>query len=127
MTKHRQSRASRYEDYRRLSGWYLAAWRDFRGLTLEELVFEIGVSKGYISDLETGAARANRAIRRYNRDMVEAAAKALQTTPGQLMDVNPFAVSEDYQRLVDGIAKLAPKDQDAILGVVDRLTDRSAA
>lgn len=127
MIRQQRTRTGRYEEYRRLSGWYLAAWRDFRRLTLDELAVEIGASKGYISDLETGAARDDRPIRRYNRDLVEAAATALQTTPGRLMDVNPFTMSENYERLADGIAKLQAEDQTVVLGMIERLTDKSAA
>lgn len=91
----KRSRKVREDDvhakFRAASGWYLAAWRDKRGLTLEELAEEVGTSRGVVSDLETGAFRKNGAkAQRFNRDDVEKFAAALGTTGGFLIDVNPF-------------------------------------
>lgn len=88
------------EAYRKASGWYLAAWRDYRGLTLEELAGEVGTSKGVVSDLETGALRNNGALaQRFNRDDVEKYARALGTTGGFLLDRNPYAADPELEDL----------------------------
>lgn len=93
----RQPRIEKHEDFKVKSGWYLAAWRDFRNLSLEELAEEVGTSKGQISDLETGATKGGtKQSARYNRDWVESLARALQTTPGFLLDVNPYSVDETF-------------------------------
>jgi transcriptional regulator with XRE-family HTH domain len=81
--KPRSARHALYEEYRAASGWYLAAWRDYRGLTLEDLADELGKTKGYVSDLETGAARGGRASNRFNRDTLMAVAQAVGTTGGR--------------------------------------------
>lgn len=64
------------------NGWYLKEWRRARGLSQEELAAAIGSSKGYVSDLERGE-------RRYNQDLVEGLARALEITAAQLLGENP--------------------------------------
>lgn len=93
----RAPRLEKHEEFKERSGWYLAAWRDFRGLSLEELAEEVGTSKGQISDLETGAEKkGTKQNARYNRDWVESLARALDTTPGFLIDVNPYRVDDAF-------------------------------
>ena len=48
--------ASAPEALREASGWYAAAWRDFKKITQQELADEVGSSRGQVSDLETGSA-----------------------------------------------------------------------
>lgn len=119
--------AELYEDYRERSGWYLAAWRDFAGLTLEDLASELGRSRGYISDLETGATRPNRPATRFNRDLVEQVAKAVGTTGGRLIDANPYTMWEHARSLDDAIAKLDDADRRAVLDLAVRLARTEAA
>ncbi|WP_332657330.1 helix-turn-helix domain-containing protein [Brevundimonas sp.] len=116
--KQRKARHDLYEEYRRKSGWYFAAWRDFAGLTLEDLAAELGRSKGYVSDLETGATRENRPPTRFNRDLVEAAAKVMNTTGGRLIDVNPYTMTENAARLDAAVAQLDDAGKEAMLGMV---------
>jgi transcriptional regulator with XRE-family HTH domain len=116
-----------YEEYREKSGWYLAAWRDFAGLTLEDLASELGRSRGYISDLETGAVRAGRPATRFNRDLVDQVAKAVHTTGGRLIDVNPFTAWEHSARLDETIRALSSEDREAVLDMAERLARKSVA
>ncbi len=53
-------------------------------MSLDKLGGEIGVSKGVLSEIERGK-------RRYNQDQLEALAKALNCTPGDLLDRDPNA------------------------------------
>lgn len=63
--------------------WFLKEWRKFRELSQEQLAVRIGVSKGDISNWEKGK-------RRYNQDMLEALARALEIeSPGLLLLVDP--------------------------------------
>ncbi|MCZ4109557.1 helix-turn-helix transcriptional regulator [Brevundimonas diminuta] len=124
--KPRSGRAELYETYREASGWYLAAWRDFRGLTLEELAAELGVSKGYLSDLETGAFRSGRNPTRFNRETLQAAAKALQTTGGRLIDVNPNEMDERADQIEIIFRDLDPASRDAVIQMAQTLSKRSA-
>lgn len=114
-----------YEDYRAKSGWYLAAWRDFIGLTMEDLADELGRSKGYISDLETGATRTGRPPTRFNRDLIEQVAKVVGTTGGRLIDVNPFMLSERLERLSAVVTSLDEEGQDAMLDMAERWAKRT--
>lgn len=76
------------------SGWWLAAWRDYRGLTGEQLGERLTdddgrpVSKGQISALEKGFS-GKKAVR-WNRTWVEMLAEALETTPRDLIGTNPY-------------------------------------
>ncbi|CAN7172174.1 helix-turn-helix domain-containing protein [Brevundimonas sp. LjRoot202] len=116
-----------YEEYREKSGWYLAAWRDWAGLTLEELASELGRSRGYISDLETGAVRKDRPPTRFNRDLVQQVANAVGTKGGRLIDVNPFTAWEHEERLNSTLSRLADEDRNAVLDMAERLVRKDAA
>lgn len=122
--KPRKARHDLYPEYRRRSGWYLAAWRDFAGLTLEDLAEELSKSKGYVSDLETGAARPDRPPTRFNRDLVERVAEVVGTTGGRLIDVNPFEVTDRMKRLNEAVAQLDDAGQDAVLEMAERWLGR---
>ncbi|WP_366250155.1 helix-turn-helix domain-containing protein [Brevundimonas sp.] len=126
--KPRKSRpAEVYEEYRARSGWYLAAWRDYAGLTLEDLADELGRSKGYISDLETGATRTGRPPTRFNRDLVEQVALVVHTTGGRLIDVNPFTAWEGAEQFEATIRRLGPEDRQAVIDMAERLASRLAS
>lgn len=62
--------------------WFLKEWRKSRSLTQEALAEAIGSSSGYISELEKGK-------RRYNQDLLETLAEALQCTPADLLNRDP--------------------------------------
>ncbi len=108
-----------YEALREASGWYAAAWRDFKKITQQELADEVGSSRGQISDLETGAKT------RYNRDWVRKFSEALDVRPGFLIDVNPFTMWEGQQRLEDTIRRLPVEDREAVLDMAMRLVPRT--
>lgn len=108
-----------YEALRQSSGWYAAAWRDYRKITQQELADEVGSSRGQISDLETGAKT------RYNRDWVAKFADALNVRPGFLIDVNPFTMWEHSARLSETIMRLPPEDRNAVLDMAERLASRT--
>ena len=115
-----QQRLAEYETLKQSSGWYMAAWRDFRGLTLQDLADEVNTSRGNLHDLETGRERSGgKPPARYNRVWADAIAAVLATTPGHLIDVNPykadtnaldlFGVPEDQRvvviQIVEGLKK----------------------
>jgi transcriptional regulator with XRE-family HTH domain len=121
----RKPREGQYEAYRQASGWYLAAWRDRRGLTLEELAGEVGTSKGVVSDLETGARRSSGALaQRFNRDDVDHFARALGVTGGFLIDVNPYALPVETADLGGKIQALSPADRQVVEDLTNRLLKR---
>ena len=122
----RKPRLDLYESYKAASGWYLAAWRDHRGLTLDELAAEMGSSKGFISDLETGAVDKEGKQRRFNRDLVDKAAAALDVSPGFLIDVNPFTVEGQFTDRMSVIRQLEARDQEEVFRLADTLRRRSS-
>lgn len=104
-----------YEALREASGWYAAAWRDYRGLKQQELADEIGTSRGQISDLETGAKT------RFNRDWVEKFSRALDVKAGRLIDVNPFKMWEHASRLDETVTRLSDDDRARVLDMAEAL------
>jgi len=63
-------------------GHYLAQWREHRGLTQSQLADRMGVTRGYVSHIETGK-------RRYDQDLLESASTALSCTPADIISRNP--------------------------------------
>lgn len=122
----RKARHDLYQAYREASGWWAAAWRDYRGLTLEELADELGRTKGYVSDIETGAARHGRAATRFNRDTIDQMAKALGTTGGRLIDVNPFEMGEREDEIESIFRDLDPASREAVIQMATTLRQRQA-
>lgn len=106
-----------YEEYRQKSGWYLAAWRDYCGFTLDEVASELDRSKGFISDLETGAMRSGKAPARFNRDLIEEMAKVMRTTGGRLIDINPLTHDEMNDAIVRATEKLDSAGKSAVLSL----------
>ncbi len=121
----RKARHDLYETYREASGWWAAAWRDYRGLTLEELADELGKTKGYVSDIETGAARHGRPATRFNRDTIDLMAKALNTTGGRLIDVNPFDMDERGEEIDTIFRDLDPVGREALYQMASTLKRRA--
>lgn len=115
----RVSTGADYEALRASSGWYAAAWRSFRGLTLQDMADECETSRGQISDLETGAKT------RFNRDWVEKFSRALNVTGGRLIDVNPYLVSDRLDRLALIAAQLDEDGQEAVIEMAERWSKRT--
>jgi transcriptional regulator with XRE-family HTH domain len=80
-----------------LRPFYLKQWREHRGLSQQRLAERIDTSKGYISDLERGK-------RRYNQDMLEMLADALNCEPADLLMRDPSDPSGIWS-VWDGIPK----------------------
>lgn len=87
---------------------FIRQWRKFRGLTLEKCAERSGMSKGNLSNIETGKTG-------YNQATLEALAEALQCDPVDLLIRDP---SEP-----DGIWSLWERAQPAqrkqLLGMID--------
>lgn len=61
---------------------FVRQWREYRGLTQEQLADRVGWSVGNVSQLERG-------LQGYSQEGLEALADALQCDPGQLLTVDP--------------------------------------
>lgn len=99
------------EDLRRTSGWYLAAWREYRNLTQQDVADEAGIKKSAVSELENGKPRKDGTTPRFNRTTIEGIAKALSITEGMLFDVNPYTANPTWIRLQDAMQGLDPSGQ----------------
>lgn len=67
---------------------YLRAWREFRGLSQEELADAIGTSHQVIGYLERGRTQLS-------AKWLRKLAPALETTPGMLLDHDPNELNAD--------------------------------
>jgi len=62
-------------------------WREYRGLTQEQLANRLEMTQSHLSMLENGK-------RGYTQETLEAVAETLQTDVGQLLTVNPITYSD---------------------------------
>lgn len=77
---------------------YLRAWREFRGLTQEELAERSGTTNAVISLLESEKRSLSaKWLRRF--------AEALDTTPGHILDHDPNELNSDIIDIWTHIAK----------------------
>jgi transcriptional regulator with XRE-family HTH domain len=61
---------------------YIRQWREYRGLTLEQLASRLGTTHASLSRVERG-------LQPYNQPLLEALANALQTEVASLLMRNP--------------------------------------
>jgi len=93
--------------------FYLREWRKHRGLTQDQLAGRLDTSKGYISDLERG-------VRRYNQDILEALADALNCEPADLLIRDP----SDPTGIWSIWDRAAPGDKPTITAVVKAMVEK---
>lgn len=90
---------------------HIKEWRKFRGLTQERLAERTPFTHGAISQVETGRTS-------YTQEMLEALAVALDCTPGDLLNVNPFKEGD----VVDLMRLINDKNRDQAIRVLRALT-----
>jgi len=90
---------------------YIKEWRKFRGLTQERLAERTPFTNGAISQVETGRTS-------YTQEMLEALAVALDCSPGDLLNVNPFKEGD----VVDLMRLINDKNRDQAIRVLRALT-----
>jgi transcriptional regulator with XRE-family HTH domain len=95
---------------------FIRQWRKKRGYTIEQCAEMAGMSKGNLSNIETGKTG-------YNQATLEALAEALRCEPVDLLIRNP-ADPDGLWSLWD-TAK--PAQRKAILGIIKGLLDSEAA
>lgn len=72
----------RFRLEKRYQPTFVREWRQSRGLTLEQLAHQIGITHASLSRIERG-------IQPYSQPLLEAIAEALQTEPAFLLMRNP--------------------------------------
>lgn len=93
---------------------FLREWRVHRDLTQEALADAMGISEAYLSDIENGK-------KRYNQEMMEKAAQALDTTPADIISRPPAeneATSVDIWALWNS---LDPEDRQRAAVIISTL------
>lgn len=89
---------------------HIKEWRKFRGMTQEELASRIDTSKAVVSRIESGQQR-------YNQQIIEAMAAALQCSPGDLIVKNPLQ-PDPWEAFRDRL--------EAVRGTLDELAREAA-
>lgn len=117
--------ADHYDRLRKSSGWHLAAWREFRGLSQQALADEMETSKGQVSDLENGAVNTKGVQTRFNRDWLEKACRALDVAAGDLIDTNPYAEEPRFAALRRAFPGLRTDDLETMTDLASRLSKRA--
>lgn len=115
------------EDLRRTSGWYLAAWRQYRRLSLDDLSAETGVRKSALSEIENGAVRKNGQKPRFNRDTIVSLINALGITEGMMFDVNPYTANPAWMSQYDALRAQGDGKAATALSLMDALPTRRRA
>jgi len=73
---------SRFRVEKRHRPTFVREWRQLRGLTLQQLALQIGITHASLSRIERG-------LQPYSQPLLEAIAEALQTEPAFLLMRNP--------------------------------------
>ena len=94
---------------------FIRQWRKVRGLTLEECAERSGMSKGNLSNIETGKTG-------YNQATLEALAYALQCEPVDLLIRNPA----DADSIWSLWERAQPAQRKQLLGIIDGFLKASA-
>lgn len=96
--------------------WFLREWRQHRGLTQERLGARLDISKGRISELESGKVR-------YNQDLLEGLAEALDCTPGDLLSRNPLE-PDPSGGLFDAIRRIPLEERERVRAIIETFMPR---
>ena len=88
---------------------YLRDWRDYRKLTQDDLAAAVGTTNSVISMLESGD-------RQLSAKWLRKLAPALGTTPGFLLDHNPYDLPND---ILDIWNRAAPEEQKQIRALAE--------
>jgi transcriptional regulator with XRE-family HTH domain len=94
---------------------YFREWREFRGLTQEQVADRLGTSKSAVSKMERGQSR-------YNQSSLEAWANALSCEPSDLIARPPPSEGEtDSGRLFHMIERAPPEERRRALAVIEAM------
>lgn len=92
--------------------YYFRQWRDFRGLTQDQLAERANLSTSTISQIETGDQG-------FREESLVAIAKALDCSPGDLLSVDP----NDSGELLDIWEGIVPSARPLVLSVIRVMSD----
>jgi transcriptional regulator with XRE-family HTH domain len=93
---------------------YIAPWRKFRGLNATRLAERLGMSKSWVSRLESGEGK-------YTQETLEAIADALQCEPADLLRPPPVdPILAEAAKLLDRIPEARREEAVMFLKVLTR-------
>lgn len=101
----------------------MAAWRDYRGLSQDDVAVEAGIKKSAVSELEAGKVRKDGTKPRFNRDIIFGIARALTITEGMLFDVNPYTSNPEWLQIQDKLRGLDESGRAMALRLILALED----
>lgn len=94
--------------------YFFRAWREYKGLTQEQLAERVDMSVSSISQIETGAQG-------FTDSTLIAIAEALSCAPGDLLSVDPRVEGA----VVDLMRLIERKDQATVMAIINGLPDRT--
>lgn len=98
--------------------WFLKEWRKAAGFTQDRLAEVTGLSKPYISQLESGA-------RQYNQELLESLAEVLRTSPADLIHRRPDDPPFALQQRALSVEGLEPEQVTLLEGMADQMRRRT--
>ncbi|WP_051228392.1 helix-turn-helix domain-containing protein [Pleomorphomonas oryzae] len=81
-------------------GHYIKQWRERRGKTQEQLAAAIGMSQGWIAQLESGTIA-------YSQKRLEELGVILDCSPADLISLDPTGLKDDQIDLVRQIVRMS--------------------
>lgn len=100
--------------------FFLRQWREFRGLTQQELAERTGRTKGYISNIERGESR-------YNEDILEELASALLCESWELIGRDPTVEDDSASDIVDIWDHIPSGNRQQARQILETFTDKKKA
>ncbi len=91
--------------------WFLREWRKKRGYTQDRLAEMVGISKPYLSQLETGK-------RQYSQDLLEGLAEALSCAPSDLLNIDPTLGEDAVWSIYETLTPPQRKQVGAMMKVI---------
>jgi len=91
--------------------------REKAGLTVEALAEQAGLSKSYMSEIQTGKKQANARV-------LENVARALGCSVIDLIDAQHDPAIQAH---ISNLSRLSPSDRDTVLGLAARLASSESA
>lgn len=96
---------------------YFQEWREYRGLTQEQVADRIDYSRNYYSEIEKGK-------KQFNEEFLYALAHAFSADPWELLRRNPLLPSND---VVDLLALIDEPDRAAAIRMLEAMARKKSA
>lgn len=112
-----KNRAKAHSMAMRSKRHYFKEWREYRGLTQEQVADRIDYSRNYYSEVEKGK-------KQFNEEFLYALAHAFSADPWELLRRNPLIPSND---VVDLLALIDEPDRAAAIRMLEAMARKKSA